>query len=75
MKQVNSADPYRRRVYAILARLLNFAHSGTEVDLVKSASTVQAMAIQLSYFAPRKSGIPSTFFTVSCSPDLAYGLA
>jgi hypothetical protein len=70
MKQVNNADPYRRRVYAILARLLNFTHSGADVDLVKSASNIQALAIQLTYFAPRKSGIPHTFFTVSCSPNL-----
>jgi hypothetical protein len=65
MKQINNADPFRRRVYAILARLLNFKQSGTDVDLLRSASNIQTLAIQLTYFASRKSGIPHTFFTVS----------
>lgn len=57
MKQVNNADSFRRRVYAILARLLTFEHSGTPVDLIPSESSIQAFAIQLTYFATRKSDL------------------
>lgn len=61
MKQVNNADPFRRRVYAILSGLLKFSHSGTTVDFMQSTTNnIQAFAIQLTFFAKRKSNLESS---------------
>jgi hypothetical protein len=61
MKQVNNADPFRRRVYAILSGLLKFSHSGTTVDFMQSTSNnIQAFAIQLTFFATRKSNLEAS---------------
>jgi len=61
MKQVNNADKYRRRVYAILARLFNFTQSGTTVNLLPEETNIQTLAIKLNYFAPRRCGILFSF--------------
>jgi hypothetical protein len=57
MKQVGNADPYRRRVYAILARMLKFTHSASNVNLMHNVSSIQALSIQLAYFAGRNSNL------------------